>query len=46
MYVSLWYRTQTALTAVSPFAGRGDRISIEFFPELLGLVTNVREPEC
>ena len=40
------YRTQMVLTADSPFAGPGDTISVEFIPELLGLLTNVRKPEC
>lgn len=44
--ILLFLRTQTALAADSPLAGRGYRICIESFPELLGLVTNVREPDC
>lgn len=46
IYVGFGYRTEMALTADSPFAGPGDTISVEFIPELLGLLTNVREPEC
>lgn len=45
IYVGFGYRTQMALIADSPFAGPGDTISIEFIPELLVLLTNVREPE-